>query len=310
MTMIDAMALAVGVALALSPSFRDGPTVGGFPYVVLPPHVTLILFVVWVFWVGAASTSIVVAARLARYRRFPRPAEWLAILMSLMGQQATGPLQPIDVLTRMLPFGMVGALDTFSSWRWTTAGLATAVVALGLGLLRLFRRFLPPWARTAWLVVLAYLALAGPIYTIGSYGVDSLAPSSALGPGRLAIFQRLACQLVATTPLALMIGIPAVATLIERVRRVRWRWTEWACTSATILIALSLSTLYLGNSPFPSSGWAAEWGLVGAWLVGVGILSWAILDRLGPAWSRWLGDQAEEPGSTPIESSPASTFST
>src|SRR3954451_17062734 len=104
MTMVDAMCLSVGVASALALSFRGGPIVGGFPYAVPSPRVMLILFVAWVFWVGAASTSFVVAARMARYRRFPRPAEWLAILISLLGQQMLAPLQPIDMLTLSLPF--------------------------------------------------------------------------------------------------------------------------------------------------------------------------------------------------------------
>jgi hypothetical protein len=310
MTMIDAMCLAAGVALALALSFRGGPIVGGFPYAVPAPQVMLVLFVAWVFWVGAASTSLVVAARLACYRRFPRPAEWLAILMALLGQQAIGPEQPIDMLTRLLPFGMMGAMDTFASWRWTTAGLAAAIVGSGLGLLRLLRDLLPPWARTAWLVALAYLTLAGPIYTIGSEGALLLGPSGGFGPGRLSMLHWFACELVATTPLGLILGVPVMATLIERVRRVRWRWTEWACMIVCLMIALALSPLYHGNFPYPSIGWAAERGLLGAWFIGVGILSWFILNRFLPIGARWLLGQTEEPGSTPIDSSPASTFST
>ena len=306
MTMVDVMALSAGVALSIQ--FR--PKIGAFPYAMPDPRAMLVISVAWLFWLGASSTSVVVAARLARYRRFPRPAEWLAILISLIGVQTMGPLLPIDMLIQSLPFGMMGASDTFQSWRWTMAALAIPIVAMGLALFRLFRDVLPPWARTALLVVLAYLTLAGPISAIWTDGVDLLAPSAGFGLGRLSMLYRLGCQLVATTPLALMIGIPAVAALIERVRRARWRWTEWACTSASILTGLALTPLYKGHLPFPSVGGTAERFLILVWLLGVGILSRVILSCFGPTWSRWLGDQTEGPGSTPIDSSPASTFST
>jgi hypothetical protein len=308
MTMIDVMCLAAGVAMSFAISFRPGPIVEGPTYPM--PWEMLMILVAWIFWVVAASTSVAVAARLVRYRRMPTPAEWLAIQMSVIVEQAMGLLQPIGILAGILPSGIVGPMETLLSWQWTTAALATAIVGLGLGLLRLVRGFLPPWARTAWLVVLAYLTLAGPIDTIKAEGVYLFVPPAIFGRGHLSMLFDEACQLIAVTPMALMPGIPAVAALIERVRRVRWRWTEWACTTASLLIVLAILLFHHSDFPFPSIDWAADRGLVGAWFLGVGFLSWAILDRLGPTWSRWLGDQTEDQGSTPIESSPASTFST
>src|SRR4051812_18027293 len=194
MTPVDVMALVAGAAIGLTSSFRGRAIVGGFPYVVPEPWVMLVFLLAWVFWMGAASTSVVVGARLVRYRRFPRPAEWLAILLTLIGHQAMAPMQPIDTLTGSLPFGMMGALDTFAGWRWTTAGLAAGVVALGLGLLHLLRRRLPPWAMTAGLVAIAYLTLAGPISTIGTDGALLLGPSGGFGPGRLSMLHWFACE--------------------------------------------------------------------------------------------------------------------
>src|SRR4051794_40699251 len=98
MTLVDVMALSAGVALALAVSFGGRQIFGGFTYAIPEPWVLLVILLAWVFWLGAMSISLVVAARLVRYRRFPRPAEWLAILIGLIGQQAMGPLQPIDTL--------------------------------------------------------------------------------------------------------------------------------------------------------------------------------------------------------------------
>ncbi len=301
MTPVDAMALVAGVALAFS--FRPGVN----PYAVPPPWVMFVIVLSWIFWIMTAAVSAVVAGRLIRYRRGPRPAEWLAILTTFYGILVMGPGIPVDRAINLLPSGFLASVATMAAWRWLVAGLALALIAAGLGLLRAGRAILPGWLKGAGLAAVAFLALAGPIEVVRLHGPDLLAPSDGFGPGGLAMLHWLTCQLIAGIPLGLFFGVPAIAALMERVRRDRWRWDEWAGVILPILVALPMAALYPGNFPTLSAEWTAERALLGGWFLGVGLLSRLVVVKLGPAWSGWLGDQAGESGSTSSEASPART---
>jgi hypothetical protein len=302
MTAGDAMALVVGVALAFQ--FR---VAGSFLFMGIPPWVMLVIVLCWMSWVATTAVSAVVACRLIRYRRGPRPAEWLAVLTTLFGILAMGPSLPVDRAINLLPSAYLASVASMAAWRWLAAGLSLGILAASLGLIRLGQAYLPPWLKAAGLAAVAFLALAGPIDVVRVHGPDLLAPSSGFGPGGASTLHWLTLQLIATIPMGLMFGVPAVAALIERFRRDRWRWDEWAGVILPLLVALPIASLYRGTLPALSAWGAAERALVGGWFVGVGMLSRRIVVKLGPAWSRWLGDQAEDEGSRSIDASPART---
>jgi len=303
MTPVDMMALAAGVAL----SFQFRPIVGAYPYAVPPPSVMLVIVVAWFFWIANTAVSTVAAARVVRYRRGPRPAEWLAVMTTLAGVLAMGPGLPVDRAIDALPAAMAETLVAMAAWRWVMAGLMLGGIAAGFGLLRAGRSVLPPWAKAASVAALAYLTLAGPIEVVRIHGPDLLAPSGGFGPGNGWLFFWLACQWASAVPTGLMFGVPAVAALMERIARRSWRWDEWAGVTAPMMVALPLASLYRGSFSPPSFWWGVERALVAAWFLGLGLLSRFLIVKFGPAWSRWLGDQAGESGSNSSEASPANT---
>ena len=199
MTPVDAMALAAGVAL----SFQVRPIVGAYPYAVPPPSVMLVIVVAWFFWIANTAVSTVAAARVVRYRRGPRPAEWLAVMTTLAGVLAMGPGLPVDRAIDALPAAMAEMLVAMAAWRWVMAGLMLGGIAAGFGLLRAGRSVLPPWARSAGVAALAYLTLAGPIEVVRIHGPDLLAPSGGFGPGNGWLFFWLACQWASVLPMGL-----------------------------------------------------------------------------------------------------------
>ncbi len=307
MTAADMMALAAGVGLGIV--LRPALPRGVFHPVLISSS--------WAT-VGAVAISVVVLARLIRYGRRARPAEWLAILAAIY-QVTDRPEWQVDrAIEQVLGFGLGSALGgdppalggdvSFSGPRWAVAGLTALMVAGGLVLLRVGRAGFHPWFKTLATAWLAFVALWGAIGVIGIDGPNLLAPSSGFGAGIGAATYWMACQHLAMIPLGLLFGVPLIAAIDARVRRFPWAWTEWA-GSGTFLVALMLAAaLRRGQIDGISTLSAIEKGLDIAWFLGVGLLSRWILIRLRPAWSAWFdAPPTRQRSEVSTEASPART---
>ena len=123
MTAADAMTLTAGVGLgiALADPPEPGPTV----------HPVL-MSLSWVT-VGAVAVSIVVLARLIRYRRRAKAAEWLAILVSIY-EVTDRPEWQVDRAINLI-YGSYLSAEVLFTWpQWATAGLTATIIAAGRGL--------------------------------------------------------------------------------------------------------------------------------------------------------------------------------
>ena len=188
------------------------------------------------------------------------------------------------------------------------AGLLLALIVVGLGLIRLFREIAPAWAMTLALATLAFLTISGPLLIIQLHGDDLLTPPGGFGVGPGYLIYWLACLLASIIPLGLMYGLPLSAALGEPFRRSPWRWTEWVGVITPGFLLLTFDYIFLGQGlPASPVEWAAVCGLVVGWFMTVGLLSRLIVAKVGPSWSRWLGDQCSASGSIPVEASPSST---
>ncbi len=290
MTLGDVMALSIGVALGMAFETRSG---GGFGLIVPPGWVLAVLGILALLWVACLALSAVVLARLVRFRRQARPAEWLAILVAV-ARLADGSDFGVDYwVNEVLQKILLGA-PLFSALRWGIAGVGLAIIGVTLAILRTGRRRLAPWLMTTGLAWAAFVALWGPIPVLGLEGPDLMAPSEGFGPGDFSTLHRAACLLLAQVPVGLMFGVPVIAAFAERVRRLPWAWTEWASVVASGLAGTFLAMLHRFEFARPSLAWVVERGLVALWFLGVGLLSGALV--------RWL---AQAPGARSSEASPA-----
>lgn len=295
MTLGDAMALSVGVAVAIAlPRF-----VGGWGYFpgLLSPEAMLMLAILTLLFAAGMAVSFAILARSMRYGRQAGPGEWLAMLLSAFGIVELAPNlfqsfeQPLVQSTGM----------DFSTARWLIAGGWTVVILAGLGLLALGRH-LPAWIRLAAMLALSAIALGGPFTTLQKEGPFLLNPVEILGNTPLGLFLLQCCELVATTPVLLMVAGPTMALLSRWPIRGSWRWTEWA---GPILCLPTLGFGFLHRPTFFPAGsgpWYADQAFGLAWLLVVAVIARGIVRR----WGRSSGPgEAQPPWPEPIASSPA-----
>ncbi len=263
MTLVDAMALVLGVALAFA------ATPGRTFFLQVPAVWVLAFFGLIQITEGfALALSIVILGRLVRFRRIPRPAEWLAILVAgsmLAGRPEWNVDGYVNWLYARFPTTRDSKID-FGGWRWVIAGGELAILLTGLGALRLARRRLSAWSKSLALFGLSILAISGPLAVCGLQGADLLTPSEGFGPGVGPILLRKACWLAAQIPVGLLFGIPAFETLAERIGGRRWSWTDWAGASLSLTMGLISLILDRNEFPIPSWGWLTEVAMVLAWL--------------------------------------------
>ena len=271
---VIAMVAGVGLGMASAPRLSAAGT---------SPQLALIFSLTWGFWALAVMLAVVILARLVRHRRQAYPAEWLAILLTVAGL-AYRPEFGLDRVVSLVFRALKTRELTFASLRWALAAGTLAEVAVLLLALRVGRRALPPWAKSALLAVAAGLALWGPVDVIALQGPDLLTPSAGFPAGDGWALYRKACVLIALTPFGLVFGVPAVAALAERVARRPWTWAEWSSFVLAITSAALLWSFIPGDFGRVSPAWAAERGMVVAWLVGVGLISRWITVRARRIW--------------------------
>ena len=306
MTLVDAMTLVLGVALAFV------ATPGRMFFLHMPAVWILAFFGLIDLTRGLLlAVSLVVLARVAMYRRMPRPSEWLAILVTA-SMVAERPELNVDGLVNRLYAafpGLNGSTFDFGKCRWLIAGVELLVVLAGLLAIRLVRRRFPTWSKILALTGLATLTISGPFAVFGLQGADLISPSEGFGPGFGPILLRKAYWLAAQVPLGLLFGIPAFQALAERIGGRRWAWTEWGGASLSLAIGVILLVFDRNEFPIPSWGWIIELSMTLSWIFIVFLLSQVIVNRLGLTWRRWIGDPDDQPrGPASVETSPARHF--
>jgi hypothetical protein len=303
MTLVDLVTLVAGVALG----FAAITSLPGWGFI--PPFWVLVVIGVSRFflWMTMAF-SVVAMGRVAAYRRMPRAAEWLAIVVSASAL-ATRPEFNVDMWVNAIFATFPGSatrLD-FDGWRWVVAGLAGLAGLAVLAVVRLGRDAFPTWLKTLLLASVALLALAGPLWTFGFLGDDLVSPSGGFGGGDLAILHRQLCVLFGHFPTGLFFGLPATAAVLDRVSRRRWAWGEWAGVVSSTLVGLSLGMLNQGGFPRTSPPGMAEWAFILAWLVAIAFTSGFIVRKCSPAWRRWIEGPIDHDLSSSGPESAAST---
>ena len=279
MTIGDAVVLTIGAALALATLPGWLSIAKNYPW----SGVGMFLRNSAGFWLATIGLGGVALARTVRYRRLPRPAEWLALIA--FAWAATLVLAPaahedlVGLIGR--PLGLFGLGDPTA--RWATAVLVLGMIGAGLVLARTGATILPSWALTVWLVFLAFLAIWSPLAVFDADAANWFAPADGFGQGDLMILYWGACRWFAALPLGLLVGLPVVATVAERLRGRPWSWLEWSAASTAALAGLLASVVFRGEFRHISLGWAAERAIAAAWVAGVAWLDLAILRRLTAA---------------------------
>ena len=294
MTLVDLMALVAGVGTSFA-------LVASLPgsNVIRSPLDQLVYSVIRLFQGMSLALSAVALARVAAYRRMPTPAEWLGILV---GTSLLTDLPEFRVDSWIYAYRWAfPSLDplSYTGVRWVGAGLFSAGILIGLGFLRLGRQLLPTWLRTIVLAWMALLGMAGPLWVFGQHGADWFSPPGGFGPGTASTLYRGACGLAAHLPMGLLFGVPALASLNQRISCRKWIWTEWANLSCSTMTGFAFMMLYRGEFRFPSPAWLAERLLVLAWFLAVALLSRLILMRFLEDWGRRIGWPADQDLSPP-----------
>ncbi len=275
MTTVDAMVLTVGAALSLAslPGWME--VAASYPWT----GVGMFLRNSSGFWIAAISLSAVVLARSAQYRRVPRAPEWLALGAFAWGLTIDLSPSSHEELVQLVgrPLSLLSASEMTA--RWATAVLMTVLVGSGWVLARAGRSFLPPLVQTLWLTFLIFLAIWSPLAIFGDHAADWFAPRAGFGKGDAMILYRGLCQWIALTPLAILVGMPIVATVEERFRGRAWTWLEWSAAITAGLAGLLGSLVYRGEFRPVSLGWLGERAISTAWVVVVAYLDLKIIAR-------------------------------
>jgi hypothetical protein len=286
MTVLDLFVLIAGFGIALSL-----PSLFSFDPRYLTNALAVILSILWLLLCMAIAVSVVAVARQAIYRRPARPAEWLAILLTVNMLNMALPNLDTAVSKFFDPQWQAG---DFSQCRWIAAGVATLVALPIFVEVVLMRRVLPPWAKTIGVATCGLILVWGPM-TVISLQVPRWFPAwHREAPLTLSSWlYGMACRYIASVPWGLLFGIPATAALLDRrqagVRR--WSWVEWVAGGIAVTMAMySLTFLYVLREETPADGLHAERIVVPIWIVVVWWLSRMIVRRFGAGWNRLMGD--------------------
>lgn len=267
LSVTDLIALTTGFAVvfALPPVFQLGGRIyflSVFP-VWLMALITLLQCALWL----NLATACAILVRRFRYDSMPKPAEWLVILVAVLGLVRVPP--DIDTLINQM-HQVTRAQPDFSFWRWHFATFGGLVVAVGGCLLVAARRELSAALSTlvaaGLLVVLFWSPLPVLAMQLPAVGPD-LTP---LGQSWLFHFARAILQGIGRFPLAFVLAMPALATFFtwrKRAQR-RWVWTEWIGAGTALFLGhLWLLAYYFGSYEQPPTGWICERAVTGIGLL-------------------------------------------
>lgn len=291
LTLADVVMIVVGVAIGLSwfdfsTELRPATTPKGVEFY------SLMLLVAGPVGTLALATSLAAFARFVRFKRGPRPGEWIVLVVCLAELAGT----------------MRQAPDPFA-WRQVTVDRPAVVTSLlGLAAAAAFLLAMShwrdrPWARTVLLMSWLFALLCGPlavararleVYQGRIYqdyesilGLPLDSSNATVQPWTLAADGMIGLGLV---PEGLVYAVPAMAAVRSwRSRRRRpWLWTEWAgaAVAAVLLFCWIQDGILIAGRVSSWSPWP-ELIVRALWLVLVVGLAWQFTGRLAPAWRRW-----------------------
>lgn len=199
LTLTDMLGIVFGFAVgfAMPFAFRFGPI--GLVGAQLPLWFIALLGTLWTMQGLAFAISAVVVTRTAQFRRQPRSAEWLALLVSVWYLSANLP-PPDEFITR-----------DFTVWRWITAGLALFVSVAAL--LFAVRKAHASAIRTLLLCFAALTLMWGPCAVLQLEFTDLFPWLDRLGDGWTFWLVLSALRFLSALPLAMLFGLPVVATI-------------------------------------------------------------------------------------------------
>jgi hypothetical protein len=283
LTLADMLGIVFGFAVcfAMPFPFRFGPIGPVAPP--LPLWFIALLGALWTMQGLAFAISTVVVTRTAMFRRQPRAAEWLALLVSMWFLSSTLP-HPDEFITR-----------DFTAWRWIIGGLALVV---SFAVLLDVRKTQAGASRTLLVCLAALTLMWGPCAVLQLEFTDLFPWLDRLGDGWTFWLVLSALRFVAALPMAMLFGIPVVATIQAR-RRDRFQslaWTEWLSMLCLTFIGTTLLMLaIMHDSDWQSTSWISE-RIVGV----LGLASVATLSRMALSYcSRYLQWVIQEPGEAP-----------
>jgi hypothetical protein len=239
----------------------------------------------------------------------PYPAEWLAILLTfvILALQNFSLYDAVDVVLAKVP-GLNDLGLTIVGLQWLMGLFFSIAVVLALILLGVAKKRIPDWGKTVLLTGVAVIASVGPLWAIMTHGADLISPSEGFGPGSTGILYHEACMDLASVPLGLLFGIPAVAAMTERLRGFRWNWTEWVGFNASIIVILGLGMLHRAEFPELSWGWLVERLILLVWYLIVALLGRLFLVYVNPIWERAIGLSKDQDRSADAASSSLSSI--
>lgn len=277
MTTRDAVVLTLGAALSLLSLPAWLAVAASYPWT----GIGMFLRNSAGFWVAAVSLGLVALLRSARYGRLARPAEALALGAFAWGLTVVLSPASHEDLVRQVGHGLAPFAVSEMGARWATAGLVGMMILAGWLVVRLGRSFLPAGVQTVWLTFLVFLALWSPLTVCADHAANWFAPANGFGRGDAMILYRGVCRWVALTPTAVLLGVPVVATVAERLRGCPWSWVEWSAAITAALAGLLGSVVFRGEFTQPSLGWLAERLVAVIWLAAVTWFDLRLLRRFG-----------------------------
>ncbi len=278
----------VGIAIAIMMPTRQAAGALGFFTIEFPCPILVVFAMSCVAVPVEFGITLVSFARQIVFKRPSRAAEWLAIFEIAFFIKVM--LLDLDTAVNQT-FGRGSLAISIAARRYVLGGVALDVLIGGFCGLAQWANRLPHWAKT---LTLAAMALAGLwVMDVGSAEFNRLVQdASGQQSGLLRSLFVNACLSAAGLPKWLLLGVPAVAALVERRDgRRRWVWTEWVgfgAVAVSELVVFILSLYFLWSDGGLSNDETAQRILLPFLIVAIGAISWLIVLR----WRRfaaWRG---------------------